>query len=205
MTTRFMLARHATCAQTEHVLLGRSVDAALDERGRRQAIALAQRVMSARPALVLTSPRRRARETAHAIVAHTGCPLQIAAVLDELDFGAWEGQAFAALAREPHWQRWNRERSRCRTPAGDSMLTAQARIVDYLHDLALAFAGATLALVTHAEPIRCALLRALGMPIDHWQRIDIEPASLTTLRMTAAGLRVDSINEPATREERPAA
>jgi thiamine biosynthesis lipoprotein len=42
--TRFLLARHAACAQSEHVLLGRGLDAALDERGTRRAHALAARL-----------------------------------------------------------------------------------------------------------------------------------------------------------------
>ena len=206
MITRFLLARHASCAQAELLLLGRSVDIALGTRGRARAAALARRIAREQPSLVLTSPRRRARETAHAIVAHAGCRLQLAAALDEIDFGSWSGQPFSRLATDPHWQRWNRERGRCNTPAGDSMIATQARIVDCLHQLALAFAGSTLALVTHAEVIRCALLRVLRMPIDAWQRIDIAPASLTSLRMTAAGLHVDSINEePAAGLERPAA
>ena len=205
MITRFLLARHASCAQADIVLLGRAVDAALDAHGRLRAAALAQRIAPEQPSLVLTSPRRRARETAHAIVAHAGCPLQLAAALDEIDFGRWGGQSFARLASDPHWQRWSRDHARCNTPAGDSMIATQARIIDCLHQLALAFAGSTLVLVTHAEIIRCALLRVLRMPIDAWQRIDIAPASLTSLRMTAAGLHVDSINEPAAGLERPAA
>ena len=63
MTTRFLLVRHATCALSESVLLGRTLDAALDERGARQAVALAQRIEREHPALVLTgrsaaAPRR---------------------------------------------------------------------------------------------------------------------------------------------------
>lgn len=202
MTTRFLLVRHATCALSESVLLGRTLDAALDERGARQAVALAQRIEREHPALVLTGPRRRTRETAHAIVRQIGCPMQIASELDEMEFGVWSGRAFAELARDPHWQRWNRERSDCRTPAGDSIVSVQARIVEYLHALALGFPGTTLVLVTHAEVIRGALLRVLCMPIDHYHRIEVSPASLSALHMTPAGLRVDVVNEPTVVEER---
>jgi broad specificity phosphatase PhoE len=203
--TRFLLARHAACAQSEHVLLGRGLDAALDERGTRRAHALAARVAREDPALVLTSPRRRARQTAHAIVARAGCPLQIAAALDALDFGRWSGQSYTALAQDPHWQRWNRERSACRTPAGESIAGVQSRTIDYLHALALGHAGATLALVTHAEIIRSVLLHVLRMPIDEYRRIDVQPASLTVLSMTPAGLHADVINEQVLVDERRSA
>jgi probable phosphoglycerate mutase len=168
----------------------------------RQATRLGRRVARQRPDLVITSPRRRARETAHVLVAEARCPLQLAPALDEIDFGAWSGQSFAMLARNPHWRRWNAERADTRTPAGDSMLAAQTRIVEFLHELALAHAGATLALVSHAEPVRCALLRALGMPLDDWRRIEIGAASLSALRISVEGLRADFVNEQVAFDER---
>lgn len=195
MTTRFMLARHARCALTEHLLFGRAIDAPLDEHGVRQAHALGRRLARERPDLILTSPRRRARQTAHVLVAEAGCPLQLAPELDEVNFGAWSGQSFTTLARDAHWQRWNADRATTRTPAGDSMLAVQTRVVEFLHALALAHAGTTLVLVSHAETIRGALLRALRMPLDHWRRIEVAPASLSALRMTVHGLRIDFVNE----------
>lgn len=195
MTTRFMLARHASCALTDQLLFGSAIDAPLDATGARAAQSLGRRLAREKPSLVLTSPRRSARETAHIVVAEALCPLQLAPALDDVDFGAWSGQSFATLARDAHWRRWGSERATCRTPAGDSMLAVQTRIVEFLHALAFSHPGETLVMVSHAEPIRAALLRALRVSLDYWQRIEIDTASLSTLRLTPGGLRVESLNE----------
>ena len=202
MTTRFLFARHATCALTEHVLMGRLLDPPLDQRGESQAFALARRLSDERVHAVLSSPRRRAQQTAGIVAGRLGCLLHTTPVLDEIDFGSWSGQGFASLANDPHWRRWNAQRSSSRTPAGHDIATLQTRIVGYLNLLARAFGGSTLVLVSHAEIIRAVLLHSLGASIDEYARFPIAPGSLSALRMTAGGLRVDLVNEQPGLEER---
>jgi probable phosphoglycerate mutase len=200
-----MLARHGSCAQTENVLVGRLVDAPLDARGEREALSLAARLEQEHPVLVLTSPRLRARQTAAAIADYAGCPVRAVAELDEMDFGEWSGRRFSELAHDTRWQRWNAARASSLTPAGDGIVAVQRRITRYLDELAAAFTGCTLALVTHAEIIRSALLAYLDVEIDDWQTIEIAPASLTALCVTRAGVEVESVGLRCTCEEHLAA
>ena len=195
MTTRLVLVRHATCASTEHVLLGRAIDAALDARGEAQARALAQRLSVESPDVLQASPRRRTLETAHAIAGRTGCTVGIAPALDEVDFGAWCGQSFDQLEADAGWREWNARRASARTPAGEDMAGVRARVLPHLQALAQAFAGGLLVLVTHAEVIRAVVLHHLGMSADEFHRVAIAPASLTTLRIDGGTSRLVRINE----------
>lgn len=192
MHTRFLFVRHATCAQTDHVLFGRSVDPPLDARGERQAAALAERLRRERPLRIETSPRLRARQTAQAIAAATGLVPTVRSALDEIDFGDWSGRRFDALARDPRWRLWNAERENACTPAGATIAGTQARLLHLLGTLARRFPGATMILVTHAEIVRSALLRALGAPPGDYRFIDVPPASTTTLHESGGRLFADA-------------
>lgn len=191
MRTRFLFVRHATCALTERVLLGRTVDAPLDARGERQARALAERLRGERPLAIETSPRRRARQTAQALGAVTGCVPRIRPALDEIDFGDWSGRRFEELAPDPGWRRWNDDREHARTPAGATIAAVQERLSRLLRMRAAGCPGATLVWVTHAEIIRSVLLHALGAPAGAWHALDIPPASLTVLHADGARLFAD--------------
>src|SRR5690348_4322519 len=136
MTTRFLLVRHATCAQTDSILLGRSLDPPLDARGRAQARALARQLRGEGPAWIESSPRKRTRQTAHTIAAAMRREVHIAPELDELDFGAWAGRSFADLEREPEWRLWNHERGSAQTPAGVTMAEVQQVLANHLAKLA---------------------------------------------------------------------
>jgi broad specificity phosphatase PhoE len=181
MTTRFVLVRHATCARTDDTLLGRALDAPLDVRGRAQARELAALVARERIALVVSSPRRRAAQTGAAIAQRVDCAMRINRELDEIDFGSWSGQSFAALAQDPEWQRWNERRDVAATPAGDTIAAVRDRAMDCLQRLAGEFTGRTLVIVTHAEVVRTLLLHARGLSAQSYAQLDVAPASMHVL------------------------
>jgi broad specificity phosphatase PhoE len=167
--TVFHLVRHAANDLAERVLCGRRNDLPLNAHGRRQAEALARRLGVEPIAQVISSPRKRARQTAEPIAAALNLPLVMAAQLDEHDAGIWSGQSFADLARDPRWRLWNERRHEVRPPAGESMAELQTRMLRYLDQLALRFPDDTIVLVTHAEPMRAALLHDRGLPLkDFW-------------------------------------
>jgi len=145
------------------------------------------------------SPRQRAVETARAIdEMYGGGPIEIAEALDEVDFGAWSGLDFLDLAQDPQWRRWNEFRSLARPPGGETMLEAQARIMGHVERVSAALPEGAVALVTHAEMIRAALLSCLGLSHDAWSRLEISPASITRLSITALGATILGVNETLT-------
>src|SRR5689334_9180955 len=80
-------------------------------------------------AVIQSSPRERAQETAEPIAQQFGMPLAVAPALDEVDVGEWTGANFADLTPDRRWQHWNRARESARTPGGESMRDVQDRVV----------------------------------------------------------------------------
>jgi broad specificity phosphatase PhoE len=181
----------------ESILLGRSADPPLDERGEGQARILAKRLLAYPELIVETSPRRRARHTAGIVAAQHDTTVRLAPQMDEVDFGSWSGQSFAALAEDPSWRRWNKYRAVSRTPAGDSIRDVQERALAHFRRLEQLFDHQPIAIVTHLEVIRSVVLLALQASLDEYSRFEIAPASLTRLTVEGTELRLDSVNEHA--------
>jgi probable phosphoglycerate mutase len=193
--TTFFLVRHAAHQQQDKVLVGRMAGVRLGEAGRRQARRLAARLTGEGLTAVQSSPRERARETGEPIAARAGVALEIAAALDEIDVGDWTGRTFAALDADSRWSRWNEARATARPPRGESMQALQDRLWTHLERLHGADADGRIVLVTHAEAIRAVLLRCLGIALDDFAGIAIDPASISTVALDERGARVLTVNE----------
>ena len=184
--TTFYLVRHAAHDLVERVLAGRKLDVALNAHGHRQAEALARQLAQEPITHVISSPRKRARQTAEPIAQAHGLSLGIAAQIDEHDAGLWAGQEFEMLKRDPRWRLWNEHRGEVRPPAGESMRELQIRVVGYIDRLAARFPAGSIVLVAHAEPIRAALLHERGLPLGAFMQVEVPPASITTLARAPA-------------------
>ena len=112
----------------------------------------------------------------------------------ELDYGEWTGRSFLDLELDPQWKLFNLYRSGAKVPGGESMLEAQVRAVTELERLRQQHAGTTVAVVSHAEWIRSALLHYLGMSLDHFGRLEISTASITTVDLAQWGAVVRGVN-----------
>jgi probable phosphoglycerate mutase len=107
------------------------------------------------------------------------------------------GTSFEALAQDPRWAAWNNARSNSRPPYGETMLEAQGRIVGAMEHLRSRYTDRAVILVSHSDVIKAALLYHLGLPVDAYPRIDIEPASVSTLMVGDWGAKVLRLNEVA--------
>ena len=195
MTTTFHLVRHAAHDRVGTVLCGRMPGVHLGTLGKAQAERLAARFANENVASIHTSPLERAVETSEPIAARLGQPLEICEDIAEIDFGAWSGTSFEALAQDPRWAAWNNARSISRPPYGETMLEAQARIVGAMEQLRGRYADRTVILVSHSDVIKAALLYHLGLPIDAYARFEVEPASISTLVVGDWGSKVLRLNE----------
>jgi broad specificity phosphatase PhoE len=195
VTTTFFLVRHAAHDRVGTILCGRMPGVHLGTLGKAQAERLAERFANENAASIHTSPLERAVETAEPIAARLGQPLEICEDIAEIDFGAWSGTSFEALAQDPRWAAWNNTRSNSRPPYGETMLEAQARIVGVLEQLRTRHPNRSIILISHSDVIKAALLYHLGLPIDAYARFDIEPASISTLVVGDWGSKVLRLNE----------
>lgn len=181
--TRFLFIRHGEIEHLGSRITGRCESASLTRAGVVQAGRIALRLAQENILAVYSSPQERARETARVIADHLGQTFDVAAALDELDYGDWTGQTIETLRRAPQWQAFNSVRSCTRIPNGESMLEAQFRIVGFIDRLRERHSSGAIALVTHGDLIRAALAYYLGSPLDLMLRLDIHPASISIVEI----------------------
>jgi broad specificity phosphatase PhoE len=194
MVEAIHLVRHGHHAMLGRWLCGRMPGVQLDELGCRQMSRCAE-MIPARPLAIQSSPQRRAQQSASILAWHFGLPVEIAPEVDEIDYGEWTSRAFAELEGNTRWNRWNTRRSAGRPPGGESMRALQQRMVQYLEQLRCAQADGAIVIVSHAEPIRAALLHYSRTPLDNFLSIEVDPASISTLAVNRAGIRISRINQ----------
>jgi len=192
--TIFHILRHGERIDGR-VLAGRTPGIGLTERGCAEIAAVAEWLAVADIAAIYASPLQRTRESAEIVAARLGLPIAFRDTLIELDFGEWTGKTFDEIRSDPRWPPWNTRRSLSRIPGGETMQEVQQRVVETLLDIAEDQPDEAVAVVSHGDVIRAALLFALGMPLDFYNRIEVAQGSLSTLRIDRAGVRVISINE----------
>ena len=193
MVNTIHLIRHGHHALLARKLCGRTPGINLDELGCRQ-MQLCAELLTSRPSAIQSSPRRRARQSAAILAQRFGLAVEIVPAMDELDVGDWTGCAFEELKHDKAWARWNEARGTSRPPNGESMRVLQRRVVDHLEQLRREASDAKVLIVSHAEPIRAALLHYLKRPLDDFMSIAVDPASISTLTADRAGVHVSTIN-----------
>jgi probable phosphoglycerate mutase len=144
---------------------------------------------------VQSSPQQRARETAAPIAERVNRPVEIASEVDEIDVGEWTGRDFETLNADPRWELWNRARSLARAPGGESMLEVQDRVVGHIDRMRSGHPGGHVVIISHSDVIRAAILYYLGVPLNAFDRIEISPASVSTLLVGDWGAKIFSLNE----------
>jgi probable phosphomutase (TIGR03848 family) len=191
-----LLVRHGrTAANTGGVLAGWTPGVALDDAGVAQATALAARMAALPLAAIVTSPLQRCVETAAALVAVPGPGGAVRPVpvpddgLGECRYGEWTGQQLRTLAKDPLWRVVQGHPSAVTFPGegGESMLGMANRAVAAVRrpDARVAAAhgdGALWVAVSHGDVIKAILADALGMHLDAFQRLVVDPCSVSVVR-----------------------
>lgn len=194
--TLVLLARHGLTAGTGHVLTGRTPGIGLDDRGAGQAKALAARLSGLQLDAIVTSPLLRCRQTAETIAAamdgDSGMDGHSAVVtedgeLAEVGYGDWTGKPIKRLAKDPMWRVVQAHPSAVRFPGpgGESMPQMQCRAVAAVRkwNERVGPRGAYL-ICSHGDVIKSVIADSLGMHLDMFQRIQVDPCSLSVIRYT---------------------
>jgi probable phosphoglycerate mutase len=188
VTTVTHLLRHG---QTEHTperrYSGRN-DLPLSRTGRAEAEAAARRVAALGIDVVVASPLRRTRETAEAVAAVLGLPVEFDDDLVELDFGDLEGlSADEARQKFPLAVRRFMSDVRVAAPGGESVADVSARVARARQRILDRHAGRTVLVVSHVTPIKLMLAAGLGTADDVAFRVFLEAASLCTVAWSSDG------------------
>ena len=192
-----LLVRHGrTAANAAAVLAGRSPGVDLDDTGRAQADRLAERLATLPLHAAVTSPLERCRQTADVLLGRGGTravPRPAAVVEDRLaecDYGDWTGKELRSLVRDPMWKVVQAHPSAATFPGGESLRDVQHRSVAAVreHDARVADEHGDDALwlaVAHGDVLKSVLADALGSHLDEFQRIVVDPCSVSVVRYTA--------------------
>ena len=164
----------------------------LDARGCREMAAAAAVIRQTGPQAIQCSPQRRTLQSATIIAALCECPVEIVQAVDEIDMGRWTGAKFSELNHDPAWQRWNARRASAKPPGGESMIRLQGRVVAHIEQFA--DRDGSIVIVSHAEPIRAALMYYLGIPLDLFHTVEIDPASISTIALDGNQSVVSRVN-----------
>jgi len=186
-----LLVRHGLTAMTGPVLAGHTPGVHLDERGRAQAAAMAARLMPVPLAAVVTSPLERCVETAQAVLAGRSLVSSIEPRLAEVRYGDWTGKPLKDLAKQPLWRVVQAHPSAVVFPGaeGEALAGAQSRAVSAVREwdariAASAGPDAVWLACSHGDIIKAILADALGLHLDLFQRIVVDPCSVSVVRYT---------------------
>lgn len=194
-----VLVRHGrTEANARGVLAGWTPGVHLDDTGVQQASDVARRLSGIRLAAVVSSPLERTVQTAEAIAGQQRSPAEVALDdrIGECRYGDWTNQPLADLAKLPLWREVQQRPSSVTFPAGESLPSMQARALTAVHEWnATLPERAVYVLVSHGDVIKSIVADALGMHLDAFQRIVIDPASVSVIRYGRRHTQVLHVND----------
>jgi len=203
MTTVILLRHGRTTANTAGVLAGWTPGVQLDETGQGQVAAVSQRLSAVPLAAVVASPLERCQQTAGAVVAAQVAAgrvleLQTDDRLGEARYGDWTGRPIKELAKEPLWKVVQAHPSAAVFPGpeGEGLAATQARAVAAVREWnARLGPDAVWVACSHGDVIKAVLADAFGMHLDSFQRIVVDPASISVVTYTDTRPFVVRVND----------
>ncbi|MBV1945197.1 histidine phosphatase family protein [Streptomyces sp. BV129] len=186
-----ILVRHGrSTANTAGLLAGWTPGVALDERGAQQAAALPGRLDGLPLAEIVVSPLQRCQETMRPLLdARPGLRPHTDDRIGECHYGDWSGRKLAELKDEPLMEVVQTHPSAAAFPGGESMRAMQTRAVEAVRDWNARVesehgADAVYLMCSHGDIIKSIVADALGLHLDLFQRVSVEPCSVTAIRYT---------------------
>ncbi len=199
---RLVLIRHAhSQSNASGVLSGRIPNVHLSEKGVKQSVELSTRLGTFPIAQMRISPMERCFETIAPWLNE--CVLKnnpdfepiVDPLLNEVDYGQWSGKRLAALSRKKEWKTVQESPSRMYFPGGEGIAVMQARAMSAVHQAASLPDSKVAVFVSHGDVIKAIVASALGMHLDEFQRIIIDPASVSIIEYSSVRPRVLLVND----------
>jgi probable phosphomutase (TIGR03848 family) len=199
--TRILLIRHAhSVANQRGILAGRANGVVLTDEGVSQSEDLAKRLAGSKISKVHTSPLERCHLTiaplVESIPSKDRPKIVVNEDLSEVDYGKWTGKKLSALYREKLWKVVQNRPSAMYFPAGEGLAQVQVRAMRAVHGAAAE--GGLQLLVSHGDVIKSIVAAVLGTHLDNFQKIVIDPASITVLDFDGTDFRVLTLNNTST-------
>ena len=194
---KIVLIRHAhSTANAAGVLSGQMPNVHLSKSGQQQAERLAERLGKLTISQVQVSPMDRCTETLAPWLAKYGKNVTVLTEpnLIEVDYGKWSGKKLSTLSRAKLWRKVQGQPSAVTFPEGESLAQMQVRAMKTVHDFFASDLELTI-MVSHGDVIKAIVASSMGMHLDDFQRIVIDPASITILESNSGAIRLTRLND----------
>ena len=197
---KLIFLRHAhSTANEKGILAGRSPGISLSERGEEQANALAERFGDSEIDFIFSSPLERCHQTIEPWLrsshSRSLTSFEIADGLIEMEYGKWSGRKLSSLSREPMWRDIQNSPSRVQFPEGEKFRQMQKRALAVVDSALQRSPKSHHLFVSHGDVIKSIISSKLGMALDNFQRLVIDPASITILEGDSSGFRMTVFND----------
>ena len=194
-----LLVRHGrSTANTGGVLAGHTPGVLLDEVGQQQADALVGRLAGLELAAAISSPLERCMETAQRALAGRDANIRMDERIVECRYGDWTGKELKSLTDDPMWKVVQRHPSAAVFPGaeGESLRDVQNRAVEAIREFNAEFGDRSVyAVFSHGDVIKAILADALGLHLDQFQRIVVNPCSVSVVTYTPERPFVHRMND----------
>jgi probable phosphomutase (TIGR03848 family) len=200
VTTLILLRHGRSAANASGVLAGRSPGVELDDTGRGQAEKLVERLAGVPISEIVCSPMLRCEQTVAPLAADRGLVPVGEPELAEVDYGSWTGSELKTLAKEPLWNVVQAHPSAAVFPDGEGLAGMQARAVAAVRRNGARIAaehgpGAVWLACSHGDVIKAVLADALATHLDNFQRIVVDPGSISVVHYTETRPFVARVND----------
>jgi probable phosphomutase (TIGR03848 family) len=200
VTTLILLRHGRSAANAAGVLAGRSPGVELDETGLAQADKLVGQLAGVPVSEIVCSPMMRCEQTVAPLAADRRLTPTTEPELAEVDYGSWTGSELKKLFKEPLWRVVQAHPSAAVFPGGEGLAGMQARAVAAVrrHGERIAAQHGPTAVwlaCSHGDVIKAVLADALATHLDNFQRIVVDPGSISVVQYTETRPFVVRVND----------
>lgn len=195
--TTFILLRHChSIANQQAVLAGRTAGVGLSKIGIRQSQVIPKFLGELRIDRVISSPLERCIQSIEPYAQSIKRKIHKDPSFIEMDYGRWSGEKLKDLSKKAEWKQIQKAPSSFKFPGGESFISADRRVEKALRELSDQYPTETILIVSHGDIIKLAVRSCVGSDIDDFQRIVVDPASITVMVWEKKQRRLLHLNLP---------
>ena len=195
-----ILLRHAhSVANASGILAGRKPGIDLSDIGRAESKRLIPRLSGVEINHIYVSPLERCSQTIEPLLKSKESSRIQTLTLDEriieMDYGKWSGRKLSSLSREKLWSDIQSQPSKVTFPEGESFKSMRKRAMNLIGEILSKRGNGNFLIVTHGDVIKVITALLLGMKIDNFQSLTIDPASMTVFKGDSENARMVAFND----------
>ncbi len=195
--TEIMLIRHMETEWNEQLRYIGRTDLSLSDFGRENAVRLKKFLGDTKFKKLYSSSLKRARETAAIIDTSQNLELESLENLSEVDFGDWEGLTHPEIldSFKEEMNSWLNDPSKEQIPGGENWSEFENRVLSEFNRILAANKEGTIAIVTHAGPIKVILGNILDVPPKRYWQIFQDKGAINTIRVEKGRRWIVTVND----------